>query len=520
MPKNAETWFRKGLNLWRLNRQQEAIFSYEKCLRFQPDNVLALRNLGGALLYHGQYQEAISRLNAALDLDRGDSLTWCLKGEALLALERHAEAIICFHRSLEIEPKDPIAWHHQADCLRALGEYESALAGFNKALELINNNDYSYYFRAQIFEQLDLYQAALQDCDRTIALFPQDRLVWQLRGKILARLAKYEEADFCFALMQQDRDIGTIDRDREYALFLENRYKYNKLDRDFGKMLKIAIDEHPLDAQLWFELGLHLQNIERYTEALACYDKATTIDPENYRSWYQRSTILCSQERHEEQIVALKKALAIKPNAMDAWLNLIHTLYFYLERYEETLIECNKALAIAPEDRGIISMQNLARLQLRIAPNLPDFNRAFLEKPKGYDSWVDKSCYLLEIGQYQRALLSLNKAVKVCSQDHIAWYRRGLLLCNFFQKYQQAIESFELVLDLQPRYYPAYYYLGVAWEFLGEYTKALSCYDRALEIFPHYDLAWQGRASALYNLGKNYEADRSYNRALFINPEV
>lgn len=68
--------------------------------------VETLTSDGKAYLEGGQYHEALSCFEEALQLKPDDPELWNFKGIALRSAGLYEEAIECFNRSLEIDPRD------------------------------------------------------------------------------------------------------------------------------------------------------------------------------------------------------------------------------------------------------------------------------------------------------------------------------------------------------------------------------------------------------------------------------
>ena len=91
--------------------------------------------------------------------------------------------------------------------------------------------------------------------------------------------------------------------------------------------------------------GNKLFNLQKYTEAIASYDKAIAIKPNFHEAWYNRGFALAKLQKYEEAIVSCDKAVAIKPDYHDAW----HGRGFALEKlqkYEEAIASYDKATLV------------------------------------------------------------------------------------------------------------------------------------------------------------------------------
>ena len=99
-----------------------------------------------------------------------------------------------------------------------------------------------------------------------------------------------------------------------------------------------------------------------------------------------------------------------------------------------------------------------------------------------------------------------------------SWINIGLQY-NENEDYTNAIDSFNKVLEINPKNQRAYNYKGDAFFRMGRYDEAITCYDKALEINPRYLDVLKDKGLALERLGRNNEAMECYNEALRIRPD-
>lgn len=57
----------------------------------------------------------------------------------------------------------------------------------------------------------------------------------------------------------------------------------------------------------------------RYDDAIACYDKALHMEPENYKAWFSRGAVLVKLQQFDEALKSYDRALALKPDLPEAW---------------------------------------------------------------------------------------------------------------------------------------------------------------------------------------------------------
>ena len=84
----------------------------------------------------------------------------------------------------------------------------------------------------------------------------------------------------------------------------------------FDKALKIIET-----GEIYLNKGISLVELEKYDDAVTCYDKAATIDANDSLIWYNRGVALTQLEKYEDAILSYEKAIEISPGYGDAWYN-------------------------------------------------------------------------------------------------------------------------------------------------------------------------------------------------------
>ena len=77
--------------------------------------------------------------------------------------------------------------------------------------------------------------------------------------------------------------------------------------QDFEALRKIALEqtqEDPGKSENYIWLGIAYRNLERYEEAMATYEKAIDLNPQDATAYYNLGNTYYSLERYEEAIAA------------------------------------------------------------------------------------------------------------------------------------------------------------------------------------------------------------------------
>jgi tetratricopeptide (TPR) repeat protein len=120
-PDLHEAWNNRGVALFNLGKNEEAISSYDHALKIKPDNHETWNNRGVALGNLGRLEEAITSFDNALKIKPDYHEAWVNRGAALSDLGRLEEAIASCDEALKIKPDDAIAYFNKA-CYYALQE--------------------------------------------------------------------------------------------------------------------------------------------------------------------------------------------------------------------------------------------------------------------------------------------------------------------------------------------------------------------------------------------------------------
>jgi serine/threonine protein kinase len=119
--------------------------------------------------------------------------------------------------------------------------------------------------------------------------------------------------------------------------------------------------------------------------------------------------------------------------------------------------------------------------------------------------------------RYQEALEVYNLILQHDPNNIYARLNRGDALINLKQ-YTGAIEAFDHVLTLDPRNIHALNLKGMAYGRSKRYKEAIAAYDQAIGINPAFKDAHNNKGVALHALGKYSAAIAAYDQAIAIDP--
>lgn len=189
---------------------------------------------------------------------------------------------------------DALAWFRQGLSYAASGAHESAIGYYNKVLQARSEFWEAWYERGLSLESLGFYSEAIASFDQAIKAHPREEAeveIWHERGNAL----QYGLGDYQAALACYDRCLQINDA---HALAWHHRgnallYGLNQPEAAIASYTR-ALESAPGNYLTWRNRGNALMELKRYPEAVANYDRALTLQPDDQVSWQAR--VLASQQ--------------------------------------------------------------------------------------------------------------------------------------------------------------------------------------------------------------------------------
>src|SRR5262249_9134573 len=132
-----------------------------------------LSNRGAALQLLNRNEEALQSYDQALALEPYNSILHFNRGRALQDLGRAAEALESYDLALAGNPNFAAALNNRGNTLRSLRRYPEALESYNRALAIEPGNVETLYNRGNMQWQVGgNYAAAVRDMEKAVTINP------------------------------------------------------------------------------------------------------------------------------------------------------------------------------------------------------------------------------------------------------------------------------------------------------------------------------------------------------------
>jgi Flp pilus assembly protein TadD len=125
-----------GTVFWLMGRNDEAESYYRRALELKPDDYSIANNLGNALWHKTSFEEAAASYRRALELKPNSATTWMNLGVVLTDLGDFDQADACIQESMRLRPDSHEAHDNLGANLARQGKWDEALAAYDQALRL------------------------------------------------------------------------------------------------------------------------------------------------------------------------------------------------------------------------------------------------------------------------------------------------------------------------------------------------------------------------------------------------
>jgi tetratricopeptide (TPR) repeat protein len=312
----------------------------------------------GVLLFKLQkLEDALNSYNRAIEINQNVPIVWFYRGIALCRLNRPEEAKDSYDQAIALKEDYCEAWNSRGVVLNNLGRYDEAQLSCEQALEI--NPDYSkaWYNLGDALANQEMYEKAIAKYDRAIAIKKDFHEAWNNRGLAMFCLGRYEEA-----IDSYDHAI-IIKSDYYQALFLRGiamfwSDRYEETINSYQAALKIN-REHQ---ESWLNLGITLDVVGKHEKAIESYDKALQLKPDD-RTWYHRGLSFALLDKYKEANESYDEAIPLMKSQTYYFWHSKGFALFKLGKTEDAFKAYSKAIEVEPEhypswfDQGLIYFQ-------------------------------------------------------------------------------------------------------------------------------------------------------------------
>jgi predicted Zn-dependent protease len=168
-PDNPWGRYMLGLSAWKAGDLARAEQAFDEALTLDPTHLKSMLNSTRVLLERGERDEALERINAAIETAPQSGEAFRLRGRALAELGRNDEAIEAYQRAAALDEEDAWAMNNLGLLYIQLGRYTEALPPLARATEIKPRSPVFQNNLGQALERLGQVSQAKQAYGAAIA---------------------------------------------------------------------------------------------------------------------------------------------------------------------------------------------------------------------------------------------------------------------------------------------------------------------------------------------------------------
>jgi tetratricopeptide (TPR) repeat protein len=256
-----------------------------------------------------------------------------------------------------------------------------------------------------------------------------------------------------------------------------------------------------LNAEEYFDRGLAKQKEGDMQGAIADFDEAICLAPDNADVYFLRGSVKYALGDNREAIIDFDETVRRNPNESSAYF-VRGIVKSELGEYEEAITDFSEALRLKPNDAEVYFKRGNVKGHLNnFKEAIKDFNEALCLKPDYADVYYVRGNAKSRLGDREGSIQDYDEAIRLKSQyADDAYYARGSAKASFGDK-KGAIADLDEALFLTPDFVDVYLSRGLYKIALGDKKGALSDYDKAIFLKSDYAGAYSLRGRVKFDLG-------------------
>ena len=455
--------------------------------------------------------------------------------------------------------REPSIWQQTIDtCLSqtygAKKNYPEQIAADNMDIELFQTmfNDWKYLFREGYLDSGRAYDIslwlALNEPEKQRELFKaamggrtETNYQGGMGGLTFGFIAHLPSDQFCLCCVRTilgeifkeliDLDLTEAESLNDSGFALHSHGNYENAINFHDDALQSAPDFH----LAWINKGIALKNLERFDEAITCYDHVIdNIDPEYKKAWHNKGVALIQKGLLNEALACLDRAIEIDPEydvalrvreqciqQLDSKNNEQFTeqeldeaikdhpdVFPLLQMFDSAKLAGNldiaeslirQAIELLPGDHPVLIM-NLGSVLFESGKKeeaLETIQKALSIRPNYGNALIELSRYYLDLKDFEKALNAADRATQTMPEHSMGWANKAAALCGL-ERFKEAMKAAETACNIDDRNPFALYYLGVCQGFLGQKIQAIQTLERILKTQANSEMATPARRLISY----------------------
>lgn len=392
----------------------------------------------------------------------------------LLEQGKIGEAEAIYRQQIAAGSRDPVVYGNLAAICGMGGRFGELEALLQQALQIQPDYPDAHYNLAIALHQQGRRQEAISAYRRTLELRPSYGEAWTNLGRAQRELGQLDEALHAWGkALQAKPELSEARAQLLQAL-------RQKISGSGPWTAEPGATASQRQAEAWNELGIELRRNGNLAGAIAAYQEALSLEPEQATTQFNLGNALRDLGDREGAINAFRSAIAIQPEHFRAYNNL-GTLLHDQGDHQAALAAYNAALAIQPAyPTGLNNLGNTLKQLGEHQAAIQAFQRALALDPDYATAHNNLGTVWQALAEPEMAAAAYRKAIALRPSYAEAHHNLGTLL-HEQGALADALASHRQALELRPDYPNAEVSLGMILMLQGHYPQGWIHYDRRFE---------------------------------------
>ena len=305
----------------------------------------------------------------------------------------------------------------------------------------------------------------------------------EFAGFVLAKLgATFTEASEAIALISSDDDdtYSTHPSKSKRIAAISKGYN-NATGETTGEITSTYSKTSSSTAEEYFYSGYEKGQNKDYYGAIADYNKAIELNPDNATTYYNRGWLKDDLKDYFGAIADYTKAIELNPDNDDAYINR-GVAKQNLKDYYGAIADYTKVIELNPDNDDAYYNRGIAKYDLKdYYGAIADFTKAIELNPDKTNAYNNRGWSKHTLKDHYGAIADYTKAIELNPDNDYAYYNRGIAKYDL-KDYYGAIADFTKAIELNPDNADAYNNRGVAKENLGDLDGACADWKKAANL--------------------------------------
>ena len=325
----ASTFYLLGFSLEKNKNIDKAITAYRQAIQLDKKYFYAHLRLGLGLLVKKDWDESLTTLERALQLNLdGAELPelYAGLGRAFLEKQNFNEAIQYCEKSLTLQPDQWQVLRYMGDALRKQGQREEAVKTYQYAITLKPDFPWIHNSLADTLREMGCWEKAERSYYRFLELVPEHYWANRHLALVLTKQEKWDKVVISYRkALKINPDCPDIQPKLEELLRLQNQ------------QLSEA-------AKSYFERGNQLKKEGKQAQAIDCYHQAIEVHPEMADAYHELAILLQQQGQFDEAVYWRIKSIEACPTYKESYYRLMWTKFENTKLLEKATVCCQMIL--------------------------------------------------------------------------------------------------------------------------------------------------------------------------------